>query len=117
MEREDQPSESAGGVGSDQATCALQRFTVQPVLICSRGSMNFVLDHGTEQGDRIFIYFCGEKSVSKAAMKTCVWLAPAWNLAGHPLTPRFIGSVDKMGAKRGIMIFMEKLSSVAAKVC
>jgi DNA-directed RNA polymerase I, II, and III subunit RPABC1 len=32
--------------------------------------MAFSADHGENQGDRIYVYFCGEKNVSKAAMKT-----------------------------------------------
>jgi hypothetical protein len=31
--------------------------------------MTFSADHGVRENDRIYVYFCGEKSVSKAAMK------------------------------------------------
>jgi hypothetical protein len=31
--------------------------------------MTFSADHGERENDRIYVYFCGEKSVSKAAMK------------------------------------------------
>jgi hypothetical protein len=34
--------------------------------------MCFTADHEEVQGDRIYVYFCSEKSVSKAAMKTWV---------------------------------------------
>ncbi|RSH85163.1 DNA-directed RNA polymerases II 24 kDa polypeptide (RNA polymerase II subunit 5) [Saitozyma podzolica] len=54
-------------------------------------------DHGVRENDRIYVYFCGEKSVSKAAMKA------------------FIGSLDRNGARRGIIIYSEKMSSVAKK--
>ncbi|KAK1923017.1 RNA polymerase Rpb5, C-terminal domain-containing protein [Papiliotrema laurentii] len=62
-----------------------------------RNSMCFSADHLTDAGDRVYVYFCAEKSVSKASIKT------------------FIGSVERMQAKRGILIHPDKLSSVAGK--
>ena len=38
--------------------------------LTSRVSMSFTVDHGEEAGNRMYVYFCGEKNVSKAAMKT-----------------------------------------------
>jgi hypothetical protein len=34
--------------------------------------MSFTADHENEKSTRIYVYFCGEKNVSKAGMKTCV---------------------------------------------
>ncbi|CAD6582070.1 MAG: Dna-directed RNA [Tremellales sp. Tagirdzhanova-0007] len=62
-----------------------------------RATMSFTVDHGIEEQNRVYVYFCGEKNVSKAAMKT------------------FIGWIDKMAAQKGIIIHSEKMSSVAAK--
>lgn len=39
------------------------------VLMCSRGRMAFHTDHMEDRSNRIYIYFCAEKNVSKAAMK------------------------------------------------
>ncbi|KAI9633600.1 DNA-directed RNA polymerases ii 24 kda polypeptide [Dioszegia hungarica] len=63
----------------------------------SRGGMSFPCDHENAQGDRIYVYFCPEKNVSKAAMKT------------------MYGALEKHSAKKGIIIYAEKLSSVARK--
>ncbi|WOO78780.1 DNA-directed RNA polymerases I, II, and III subunit RPABC1 [Vanrija pseudolonga] len=62
-----------------------------------RGRMSFHANHTEDQKDRIYVYFCSEKNVSKAAMKT------------------FITSLDSIGAKRGIMIWSEKMSPAAKK--
>jgi hypothetical protein len=31
--------------------------------------MSFHADHSEREGDRIYVYFCADKSVSKASMK------------------------------------------------
>ena len=36
----------------------------------SRTNMSFVADHGVEEDHRIYVYFCNERNVSKAGMKT-----------------------------------------------
>ncbi|WVR08509.1 hypothetical protein IAU60_005564 [Kwoniella sp. DSM 27419] len=61
-----------------------------------RGPMSFSVKH-EEDENTLFVYFCAEKNVSKAAMKT------------------FITSMDKIGAKRGIIIWSEKISPAARK--
>lgn len=59
--------------------------------------MAFHSNHQNNPNDRIYVYFCSEKNVSKAAMKT------------------FITSLDGIGAKRGIIIWAEKMSHAAKK--
>ncbi|WWD20614.1 hypothetical protein CI109_105090 [Kwoniella shandongensis] len=61
-----------------------------------RTNMSFDALH-SENSEKIFVYFCSEKNVSKASMKT------------------FIGSMDKMGARRGMIIWSEKMSPAAKK--
>ncbi|WWC65146.1 uncharacterized protein I303_107760 [Kwoniella dejecticola CBS 10117] len=61
-----------------------------------RGPMSFSVKHAEDEGT-LYVYFCAEKNVSKAAMKT------------------FITSMDKIGAKRGIIIWSEKMSPAAKK--
>ncbi|KIR35820.1 DNA-directed RNA polymerase I, II, and III subunit RPABC1 [Cryptococcus deuterogattii MMRL2647] len=63
----------------------------------SRSNMSFDAIHESDSTDKIFVYFCADKNVSKASMKT------------------FIGSMDKMGARRGIIIWSEKMSPAAKK--
>ncbi|WVO20344.1 uncharacterized protein IAS62_001638 [Cryptococcus decagattii] len=62
-----------------------------------RSNMSFDAIHESDSTDKIFVYFCADKNVSKASMKT------------------FIGSMDKMGARRGIIIWSEKMSPAAKK--
>nr|ODN96124.1 DNA-directed RNA polymerase I, II, and III subunit RPABC1 [Cryptococcus depauperatus CBS 7855] len=62
-----------------------------------RTNMSFDAIHENDSTDKIFVYFCSDKNVSKASMKT------------------FIGSMDKMGARRGIIIWSEKISPAAKK--
>ncbi|GMK54457.1 hypothetical protein CspeluHIS016_0110430 [Cutaneotrichosporon spelunceum] len=62
-----------------------------------RGRMNFHADHSEDRANRIYVHFCPEKNVSKAAMKT------------------FITSLDATGAKRGIIVWSEKMSPAAKK--
>jgi len=62
-----------------------------------RTNMSFNVDHSEKEGDRIFVYFTGEKNVGKANIKT------------------FLASMDKMSAKQGIMIYSEKMSPIAAR--
>lgn len=38
-------------------------------LTISRGRMAFHSDHAEDRTNRIYVYFCSEKNVSKAAMK------------------------------------------------
>ena len=106
--------------------------------------MNFTADHSDSTVGRLFVYFCGEKNVSKAAMKT--WVLPqsdptkrratsneqerrervrgavreseGWNNGeGKRAETRFIGSMDKVQATRGIIIHPDKMGSAANKVC
>lgn len=59
--------------------------------------MAFHANHKDDSKDRIYVYFSSEKSVSKAAMKS------------------FITSLDGVGAKRGIIIWSDKMSPAAKK--
>ncbi|WVQ85986.1 hypothetical protein IAT38_008154 [Cryptococcus sp. DSM 104549] len=63
-----------------------------------RTNMSFDCLHSENTTDKIYVYFCPDKNVGKPAMKT------------------FIGSLDKIGARRGIIIWSEKMSPAAKKV-
>ncbi|KAL7422692.1 DNA-directed RNA polymerases II 24 kDa polypeptide (RNA polymerase II subunit 5) [Cryptotrichosporon argae] len=65
--------------------------------IVDRAKMSFHADHREKAGDRIYVNFCSEKNVSKAAMKS------------------FITALDQVNANRGIIIWSEKMSPAAKK--
>ncbi|ORX41112.1 DNA-directed RNA polymerases ii 24 kda polypeptide [Kockovaella imperatae] len=62
-----------------------------------RTNMSFTADHEEESGNRIYVYFCSDRNVSKANVKT------------------FLGSMDRMNAQKGLLIYAEKLSPIAAR--
>ncbi|ORY29630.1 RNA polymerase Rpb5, C-terminal domain-domain-containing protein [Naematelia encephala] len=62
-----------------------------------RIKLNFSVDHRENEGDRIHVYFCGDKSVAKASIK------------------KFVGDMENFKATRGILIHVEKLGGVANK--
>lgn len=85
--------------------------------------MCFTSDLPEHRGDRdrVYVYFCSERNVSKAAMKTYVAF-PFNSLQGNggrvvtDCLNRFIGLIDKSQARRGIIIHPDKLGSAARKV-
>lgn len=39
-----------------------------------REKLNFIATHTDDTANRIYVYFCMERNVSKAAIKTYVWM-------------------------------------------
>lgn len=77
--------------------------------------MCFTSDLPEHKGDRdrVYVYFCAERNVSKAAMKTLVLAVSNTKYAADD---RFIGLIDKSAARRGIIVHPDKLGSAARKV-
>lgn len=64
-----------GGSGMAEYVSWHQRRKYKSWIMNSRLGMSFPCDHETNTGDRIYVYFCPERNVSKQAMKTWAALA------------------------------------------